>query len=89
MKTLKFDLNKNYGKFKLLNATNSGPYYKRHASDQFCSNFSYYKAARIPYARNHDSNLFYVYGGPYAHDITVTFTTLTTKFVLNDKREII
>ena len=48
MNTLIFDLNRTYGKFKPLNATNGGPYYKRHAKDQHRSNFDAYKAARIP-----------------------------------------
>ena len=62
------------GKFKILNATNGGPWHKRHATDQFRSNFGNYKAARIPYSRNHDSNLSgSVYGGPYAHDVTAIF----------------
>ena len=73
MEKLIFDLNKVYGEFKPLNATNGGPYYKRHASDQLRSNFTAYKAARIPYSRNHDSNMLSIYGGPYSHDITAIF----------------
>ncbi len=74
MQTLTFDLNKSYGKFKIMNATNGGPFHKRHATDQFRSNFAEYKAARIPYSRNHDSNLCgSIYGGPYAHDVSVIF----------------
>lgn len=74
METIKFDLNKNAGKFKAMNATNGGPWHKRHANDQWRSNFEAYKEARIPYSRNHDSNLCgSTYGGPYAHDISVIF----------------
>lgn len=73
MDTLKFNLNKRFGKFKLLNATNGGPWHKRHANDQYHSNFEDYKAARIPYARNHDSAVVGIYGGPYSHDITCIF----------------
>ena len=74
MDTLKFDLSKKAGKFKILNATNGGPWHKRHADDQWRSNFEDYKAARIPFSRNHDSNLSGdTYGGPYAHDITAIF----------------
>ena len=74
MQILKFNLEKTYGKFKILNATNGGPFHKRHAKDQFRSNFKEYKAARIPYSRNHDSNLSgSIYGGPYAHDISAIF----------------
>ncbi len=74
METVKFDMTKECTPFKLLNATNGGPWHKRHATDQWRSNFSDYKAARIPYSRNHDSNISgSVYGGPYAHDISVIF----------------
>ena len=73
MEHLKFDLSKNDGKFKIMNATNGGPWHKRHANDQFRSNFNDYKAARIPYSRNHDSGVLGIYGGPYSHDITNIF----------------
>ncbi len=73
MEKLKFDLNSTGNKFKILNATNGGPWHKRHATDQFRSNFGDYKAARIPYSRNHDSGVCGIYGGPYSHDITCIF----------------
>lgn len=73
MDILKFDLNSDGNKFKILNATNGGPWHKRHANDQFRSNLLDYKAARIPYSRNHDSGICSVYGGPYSHDITNIF----------------
>ncbi len=73
MKTLTFDLSKEGNKFKVLNATNGGPWHKRHANDQYRSNFADYKAARIPYSRNHDSAMCGVYGGPYSHDISCIF----------------
>ena len=73
MKTLRFDLSKTYRKFKILNATNGGPWHKRHATDQWRSNFADYKAAQIPYSRNHDSAVHGIYGGPYSHDITNMF----------------
>lgn len=73
METLKFDLSKPGNKFKILNATNGGPWHKRHVVDQLRSNFADYKAARIPYSRNHDSAVCGIYGGPYSHDITNIF----------------
>lgn len=74
METIKFDLSKKEGAFKILNATNGGPRHKRHAKDQYISNFKEYKAARIPYSRNHDSNICgSTYGGPFAHDISAIF----------------
>ena len=73
MEKLLFDLTQKGGKFKILNATNGGPWHKRHAVDQVKSNFNAYKAARIPYARNHDSGVAGVYGGPFSHDILRIF----------------
>ena len=73
MEVLSFDLSKKNGAFKMMNATNGGPWHRRHSSDQSRSNFEAYKAARIPYSRNHDANYCSVYGGPYCHDITAIF----------------
>ena len=74
MEHVKFDLSRTGGRFKPLNATNGGPWHKRHATDQWRSNFEAYKAARMPYSRNHDSCLSgSIYGGPYSHDITAIF----------------
>lgn len=73
METLKFDLSKQGKQFKILNATNGGPWHKRHANDQWRSNFEDYRKARIPYSRNHDSSFISVYGGQYAHDISAIF----------------
>ena len=73
METIKFNLENQGGKFKRLNATNGGPWHKRHASDQYRSNLAEYKAARIPFSRNHDSAVMSVYGGPYSHDVTCIF----------------
>lgn len=74
METLNFNTERSFGTFKPLNATNGGPWHKRHAQDQYRSNFEDYKAARIPYSRNHDSNASgSIYGGPFAHDITAIF----------------
>ena len=69
METLRFDTSVHGGQFKLLNATNGGPWHKRHANDQYRSNFKDYKRARIPFQRNHDSQMISIYGGPYSHDI--------------------
>ncbi len=73
METITFDLSKTGSKFKILNATNGGPRHRRHAKNQYISNFAEYKAARIPYSRNHDSGVIGVYGGPYSHDIMNIF----------------
>ncbi len=73
MKKIVFDKARAFGEFKPFNATNGGPWHKRHVADQPLSNFEAYKAAHIPYSRNHDSALFTIYGGPYSHDITAIF----------------
>lgn len=73
METLKFDLSKKYGGFKPMNAVNNGPIYKRHANDQFRTNLEEYKAAKIPYARNHDASFYLEYGGEHSVDISAIF----------------
>lgn len=73
MENLKFDLSQKTNEFKILNATNGGPWHKRHVHDQWLTNFEDYKAARIPYSRNHDSGVVGIYGGPFSHDITRIF----------------
>lgn len=73
MDILYFDLDKTYSPFKPLNATNGGPWHKRHATDQYRTNFDDYKAARIPYSRCHDSAVCTIYGGPYSYDISCIF----------------
>ena len=69
IRTLKFDLENKQGKFKILNATGGGPWYKRYSSDQLRSNFKDYQAARIPYQRNHDLGL----NNHFAHDVSQIF----------------
>ena len=73
MEKIKFDLNKTYGKFRVMNAVNNGPVHKRHANDQKRSNFEEFKAARIPYARNHDAAFNAGYGGEHSVDISGVF----------------
>ena len=73
METIRFDLTRDTGAFKPLNATNGGPIHKRHAADQYRTNLELYRQARIPYARNHDSSGVTAYGGTYSHDITKLF----------------
>ncbi len=72
MEKLIFDTNVSSVPFKLLNCTNGGPSYKRHANDPL-NNFETYKALRIPYSRNHDSSLYTSQGGPYSHDVSRIF----------------
>ena len=74
MNTLRFNTEQKLGKFKILNAVNNGPVYKRYSNDQKRSNFEDFKRARIPYARNHDAAFFAGYGGEHAVDITSIFS---------------
>ena len=73
MDTLYFDLSHKGGRFKPLNATNGGPWHKRHAIGQNRSTLEDYRLARIPYSRNHDSAMCQEYGSPYSHDISCIF----------------
>ncbi len=73
MDILKFDLKNPCGKFKAMNAVNNGPCHKRHAANQPLSNFEKYKAAGIPFARNHDAAFYAGYGGEHSVDISAIF----------------
>ena len=69
MENLVFNLEKGEGKFKILNAVTGGPWHKRYSNDQYRSNFADYKAARIPYSRNHDLGL----KNHFSHDVSQIF----------------
>ncbi|MBQ3150820.1 MAG: hypothetical protein IJB86_06210 [Clostridia bacterium] len=73
METLKFDLSKESGKFRIMHAVNNGPCHRRHANDQYRSNLDAFKEAEIPYARNHDAAFCATYGGEHSVDITGIF----------------
>lgn len=73
METIKVDLAKKCAEFRLMNCVGNGPIHKRHAKNQPSSNFEEYKAARIPYARNHDASYCASYGGEHTVDISAIF----------------
>ncbi len=75
MKSLHLHLGQTEKFFKPLHATNGGPWTRRPANTSVRSNFLEYEAAKIPFIRNHDSNIagHNVYGAPYIHDIHVLF----------------
>lgn len=73
MNILHFDKQNKIGPFKVMNAVNNGPCHKRHATNQWKSNLDTYKAARIPFARNHDAAFHAGYGGEHSVDITAIF----------------
>ena len=57
---------------KPMHAVNNGPTVKKPGGDQKCGNFEDYKAARIPFARTHDS-INCVSGGAHTCDISAIF----------------
>ena len=75
MKTLRFQNTDTEKGFKPLHATNGGPWTKRPRDASLRSNFLEFEAAKLPFVRNHDSNLagHNVYGAPFVHDIHVLF----------------
>ena len=60
------------GPVKPMNAVNNGPSVKNPGGDQVRGNFDEYKAARIPFARTHDS-INCVSGGARTCDISAVF----------------
>lgn len=85
------DASKELGRIKPMNAVNNGPKIAR--KDQSSGNDQYYKAARIPYARNHDGAFSSVYGAEHAIDVSNIFPNFDADendpksydFVLTDK----
>ena len=71
METLKFDLSKKGGKFKYMNAVNNGASHNRRKNRR--SNLEAFKAAGIPFVRNHDASFCAGYGGEYTVDISAIF----------------
>ena len=66
------DLSKELGAIKPMHAVNNGPSVKKPGGDQKAGNFEDYKAARIPFARTHDS-VNCVPGGAHTCDINAIF----------------
>lgn len=69
--TIRFDNSEVIGMMKPMNAVNNGPVRAR--KDQTRGNFDSYSKAGFSYARTHDSNLCYDYGGPHTVDISAIF----------------
>ncbi len=67
MTSIKLNLKNTNGKIKPMNAVNNGP--NAPGVRASYSNFDTYKAARIPYARNHDASFFTGYGGEHTVDV--------------------
>ena len=66
MKILTVNFDAINGKIKPMNAVNNGPAGSRVRGT---SGFGAYKAARIPYARNHDASFYSGYGGEHTVDV--------------------
>lgn len=66
------DLSKEEGPIKPMHAVNNGPSVKKPGGDQKNGNFEDYRAARIPFARTHDS-INCVSGGAHTCDISAIF----------------
>ena len=65
MEILNLNFSNVSGKIKVLNGMNNGP---TKPSVRGTSNFEYYKALEIPYARNHDASFCTSYGGEHTVD---------------------
>ena len=71
MSTVKINFGKAVGRIKNMHAVNNGPIVA--GSDQTRGNHLYYKAAKIPYARNHDAAFDSRYGGEHTVDVHAIF----------------
>lgn len=72
MYTIKANFDDIVGKIKPMHAVNNGPS-KKTITTQVRSNFETYKAAGIPYARNHDAAFCSAYGGEHTVDVHMVF----------------
>lgn len=72
MSNVVVDFSQTLGKIKPMNAVNNGPVGVIIPS-QNRNNFEEYKAARIPYARNHDASEWIDYGGEFVVDVYSIF----------------
>ncbi len=59
------------GKVKPMHAVNNGPIVA--GAEQIRSNFQTFKAARIPFVRNHDASFWSAYGGEHTVDVHAIF----------------
>ena len=73
MKEVKVNFGEYTGKIKPMHAVNNGPVGNRFNANKGSSNIPAYKAAGIPYARNHDAAHFNTYGGEHTVDVHAIF----------------
>ncbi len=69
---LTVDFSTPIGAIKPMNAVNNGPSFTKNG-DQNLTNMPDFKAAKIPYVRNHDASFFPRYGGEHTVDVHMIF----------------
>ena len=69
---IKVEFDKKIGKVKPMHAVNNGPDY-RMGADETYSNINLFRAAGIPYVRNHDASYYATYGGEHTVDVHAIF----------------
>ena len=74
MKEVKVNFGEYTGKIKPMHAVNNGPVGNRFNANKGSSNIPAYKAAGIPYARNHDASFCSSYGGEHTVDVNFIFS---------------
>lgn len=72
MSEVTISFNKTCGRIKPMHAVNNGPI-KADSVEQTRSNFDAFKAAKIPYVRNHDASHCSAYGGEHTVDVHAIF----------------
>lgn len=72
MSRITVDLQKEAGRIKPMHSVNNGPVHK-FRPDQRISNLAAFRAAGIPYVRNHDAAFYATYGGEHTVDISAVF----------------
>ena len=71
MSIVNVNFNNITGKIKPMHAVNNGPI--KGGYEQVRSNFDDFKAAKIPYVRNHDASFCSAYGGAHTVDVHMIF----------------
>ena len=81
MENVSVFLDRPVGAMKPMHAVNNGPLHSAPAQKR--SNLEAYKAARIPYARNHDASEWIDYGGEFVVDIYSLFPNFVIDVVFS------
>ena len=71
MSVVNVNFNQVIGKIKPMHAVNNGPI--KSGYEQHRSNFEEFKAAKIPFVRNHDASFCAAYGGEHTVDVHAIF----------------